>query len=112
MAVSAGNGVIADRLQCFDCGVFGLLTAHLKVSDLAVFPYNQGVAEDGRVAQLFHKRTCKLGEGIAEDDNLGLRTQLIQKFLCTRNRINFGNGFLDLLQSKSVFLQDIQTIFH
>ena len=72
VVVPAGNGVLADGLQCFHSGVFGFFTAHFEISNFAIFAHYQCVAEDGRIAQLFHKRTCELGKSVTEDDNLGL----------------------------------------
>ena len=70
MAVTAGNGIVADGLQSLYRGVFGFLTTHLEVGDFAVVCDHKGVAEDGRIAKLLHKRARKLGEGIADNDNL------------------------------------------
>ena len=72
MAITAGNGVVADGLQGFHSGVFGFFTAHFEISNFAIFAYYQCVAEDGWVAQLFHKRTSELGKSVTEDDNLSL----------------------------------------
>ena len=59
VAVAAGDGVVADRLQGFDRSVFGFLTAHLEVCDLAVVCYNERVAEDSRVAEFFHQSVLR-----------------------------------------------------
>ena len=72
VAVSTGNGVVADGLQGFHSGVFGFFTAHFEIGNFAIFAHYQCVAEDGRIAQLLHKRTCELGKSVTEDDNLGL----------------------------------------
>ena len=70
VAVTAGDCVISDRLQGFDGCVFGFFTAHPEICDLTVICDNKGVAEDCRIAEFFHKRACKLREGITDDDYL------------------------------------------
>ena len=52
VAVTAGNGVVANGLQGFHSGVFGLFAAHFEISNFAIFAHYQCVAEDGRIAQL------------------------------------------------------------
>ena len=112
IAVAAGDGVVADRLQGFDRSVFGFLTAHLEVCDLAVVCYNERVAEDSRVAEFFHQRSCELREGIADDDYLCHFSEIVEEFFCARKWINLGNCFLNLFQSKIVLFQNIETVFH
>ena len=70
MAVAAGDRLEAAGLECFDGGIFGFLTAHLKIGNLTIFADNQRVAEDGRIAKFLHQRSGKLGEGITDDDYL------------------------------------------
>ena len=111
-AVAAGDGVIADGLQGLHRGELGLLTAHLVAGDLAVLRHLQGVAEDGGPAQLFHQRLGKFLKGIAQNNHLGGGPQLVQKRLGAGQRINLGDGVLDLLEPQAVLLQDAQPPGH
>ena len=70
VAVTAGDGVISDRLQSFDGCLFGFFAAHLEIGDFTVICDNKGIAEDCRIAEFLHQRTCKLREGITDDDYL------------------------------------------
>ena len=88
VAVTAGNGFIADGLKCTHSCEFGMLHSHLKIRDRAVRCHFQAVAQKGGVAQLLHQRHGKFLKGIAEDDYLGKGAELIKKFLCARQRIN------------------------
>ena len=112
VAVAAGNGLIADGLKGLHRGQLGLLAAHSEAGDLAAFGHLQGVAEDGGPAQLLHQGLCELLKGIAEDDDLGDGPQLIQERLGAGQRVDLGNGGLDLLQAQSVLLQDAQPPVH
>ena len=56
VAVTAGDGVISDRLQSFDGCVFGFFAAHLEIGDFTVICDNKGIAEDCRIAEFLHQR--------------------------------------------------------
>ena len=62
----------------------------------------QRIAEQGRIAELFHQRCGKLREGVADQDHLGEGAQLVKELFCTRQRINFFNRSLNFFQSKAV----------
>lgn len=53
VAVTAGDGLEADRLQCLHRSVLGILHTHLKTGDFTVVSYLQGITEDGGVTQFF-----------------------------------------------------------
>ena len=101
-----------DRLESLDCGQLRVFATHLESCDLAVRSNFQRVAENGGIAQLLHQRACKLGEGITDDDDLCQFPQFVQKCLCTLQRFDLRNGFLNLFQSQTVFLQDSQPPMH
>ena len=60
VAVTAGNGLEADRLQCLHRSVLGILHTHLKTGDFTVVSSLQGITEDGGLTQFLHQRTGKL----------------------------------------------------
>ena len=55
---------------------------------------------------------CIRDRGIAEDDHLRSPAQRVQKRLCAGQRVDGGNGLLDLLQSKTVLFQNTQAPAH
>ena len=111
-AVAGSNGVIANGLKRSYRGELCIFNTHFKIVNHTVFTHNKGVAEDGGPTELFHERRRKLREGVAENDRLRDAAQLVKKRFCPRQRVNFRNGILNLLQSESVLSEDIETPAH
>ena len=85
---------------------------HLKAGDGAVFGHFQCVAEEGRPAELFHQGCCKLGKGVADQDDLGEGAELIQELSCAGERLDLCDGILDLFEAETVLLQDAKSPIH
>ena len=111
-AVPGGDGVIADGLKAPHRGQLGLGAAHPEAGDLAAVRHLQGIAEDGGPAQLLHQGLGELLKGVAEDDDLGVLPQGVQKLLGPGERVDPGDGRLDLPDPKAVLLQNVQTPAH
>ena len=111
-AVPGGDGVIADGLKAPHRGQLGLGTAHPEAGDLTAVRHLQGIAEDGGPAQLLHQGLGKLLKGVAEDDDLGLLPKGVQKLLGSGERVDLGDGVLDLPNPKAMLLQNAQTPVH
>ena len=72
----------------------------------------QRIAENRRTTELFHKRSGKLLESIAQDEHLRKRTQFVEKIFCTGHRVDFFNRFADFVQTEIVFVEDIDPVAH
>ena len=84
----------------------------MEAVDHSVLVHSQLVAEKSRPAQLFHQRSGKLTEGVADDDRLGEAAQLIQKLLRTGKRIDFLDGLLNFPQAEAVLTQNANSPVH
>lgn len=111
-AVPGGDGLEAAGLQGLHGGQLGLGAAHLEAGDLPAGGHLQGVAEQGGPVQLLHQGLGELLEGVAEDDDLGLLPQGVQKFPGAGQGVDGGDGGLDLLQAQAVLLQHAQPPVH
>ena len=77
VAVSGGHSFKANGLERSYSRKLGLLDAHAKACDLAVWSHFQRIAEQSGPSQLLHKRGSKLSKGIADDDHLANGAQLV-----------------------------------
>ena len=112
VGISACDSLKSHGLQCLHSCQLRFLTAHLKACDLSVLCYFQGITEKCRPSKLLHQRSCKLCKGITDQYHLGKRSQLIQKFLCSRKGIDLCNSLLDLFQSQTMFFQNSKSPVH
>ena len=110
--VPGGDGVVAHGLEALDGMEFAIVLPHLVVHNLSVGSHHQLVAEDSGHSQLFHQGGGELGEGVREDHHLGHPPQLVQEFLCSRKRVDAGDGGLNCLEPQLVLLQDGQPLLH
>ena len=76
IAVTHRDRFKADGLKRLHRGELGLAAAHPEVDDPAALVRLQGIAEDSGHPQLFHQRVGKLGERVAEYDDLGFIPEL------------------------------------
>ena len=111
-AVADGDGLVADGLEGADGGELGVFDPQLKAVDHAVVAHGQLVAEQRWPAQLLHQGAGELREGVADDDGLGEAAQLVQEFLCARQRVDLGDGLLDFLQAEAVLTQNAEAPVH
>ena len=111
-AVAARDGFVTDGLQSADGGVLRLFAAHLIACYLAVRRDLEGIAEDGGHAELLHKRHCELLKGIAENDDLGERAELVKKLARAGHNVNTLDDLLYLGQTETVLAQDVKAVFH
>ena len=103
VAVPAGDRLKADGLKCLHRRILGLLDPHLKSRDLPVRSDLQGIAEDRRPAELFHKRFRKLRECVADNDDL-TKIASLSKTPRARKRIDLLDRLLNFFQSQSMLL--------
>lgn len=112
MAIAHGDGVEPAALQRFHGGELRLVATHLEPGDLSIRRNHELVAEQRGHAELLHERLGELREGVGDHDDLTAVAQLVQEFLCARQRIDSGDGFLDLLEAEAVLAQDAQAPVH
>ena len=72
----------------------------------------EGVAEDSRPAELFHKWRSELSEGIADDDSLANGAELIEELFSAGHRVDLSDSILNLLKSESVLLENSDSPIH
>ncbi len=112
MAVAGGDGLEPAGLQRFDCRELGVFAAHLVTGDLTVLRDDEFVAEERRVPEFRDQRTGKLGEGIRQDDDLGLFPKRVEELFGAFERLDGGDDLLDLFETETVLLQKVDAVLH
>ena len=112
MAVAGGDGLEAAGLQRLDRRELGVLTAHVVTGDLTVLRDDELVAEEGRIAEFRDQRTGELGEGVGQDDDLGLFAERVEELLRAFEGLDGGDDLLDLFQAETVLFQQVDAVFH
>ena len=111
-AVAGGDRLIADGLQRADGRELRLLAAHLVAEDLAVRRDLERVAQQRRIAELLHQRHRELLERVAEDHDLRLAAQRVEKLLRAGHGVDLGDRLLNLLELQAVLFQDGDAVAH
>ena len=112
MAVAGSDGLKARGLQSSDCRQLGLRAAHSVAGDLTVITHLESVAEQSRIAELLHERHRELSKGVTDDDDLGDFSQLIKKFLSSRQRIDLLDRSLDFPKTEPMLFQYAESPLH
>ena len=112
VAVAAGDGLKADGLKAAHGRKLGMLASHLDAADESVGVHLERVAENGRPAEFFHQRLCKFLKGVAQNDGLRLRSQLVEEFFRPRKRVDARDSLLNFLESQAVLAEHAQAPFH
>ena len=112
MAVARRHDLHAHLVEGAHTGELGLLAAHAVAGDHAVCVDVEGVADDGGHAELLDEGHGELLEGVAQDDDLRERAQLVEELAGAGQRLERGDDLLDVLDPQAVLAQDVDAVLH
>ncbi len=112
VGVSGGNDVEVQLAKRSNGASFAVVDPQPVIGDAAPGVDLERVAEQTRVAELPHERSCELIEGIREDDHLSVAAQPIEELGRTGQRAHLVDDFLDLRQGDVVLVEDSEPVAH
>src|SRR5690606_38501028 len=90
----------------------GILLAQLVAHHAIGLVDHQLVTQQGREAQLAHKRLGELVEGVRQDHHLEAFAQPVYELDGAIERLEGSDDFLDVAQLQAVLVKDAQALLH
>lgn len=112
VGVPGGDDVEVQLAKRANGASLAVVDAQTVVGDAPPGVDLERVAEQTRMAQLPHERSCELIEGIREDDHLSVAAQPIEELGCTGQGTHLVDDLLDLIQRDVVLIEDPESIAH
>ncbi len=112
VGIPCGEGAVVEASESLDFLALSILKPHDIVAQHPLFIHFQAVAHDHGPGELLHQWTGELAEGVAENYHLRLFAEIVQKCLCTIQRLHGSNNLLDIPQAEMVLRENLHPVAH